>query len=150
MQYWIMKSEPQAYSIDDLKRDGVEPWDGIRNYQSRNFMRDGMKVRDQCLFYHSSCPEPGVAGIMTVASRAYPDPTQFDKKSNYYDPKSAKDDPRWQLVDVKFKKKLSRIIPLAEIKQHPGLSDLILNRRGNRLSIMPVSAEHWKLILAME
>lgn len=150
MAYWLMKSEPDVYSIDDLKRDRVEPWDSIRNYQARNMMRDDMRIGDQIFFYHSSCDEPGIVGIMTVSSKPYPDPTQFDRKSKYFDPKSTPDNPRWQLVDVKFKRKLKRNITLRELKEHPGLGEFILNRRGNRLSIMPVSEDHWKLILAME
>jgi predicted RNA-binding protein with PUA-like domain len=150
MSNWLMKSEPDAYSIDDLARDRREMWDGIRNYQARNMMRDDMKVGDQVLFYHSNCKEPGVVGIAKVASKPYPDPTQFDPDSNYYDPKSEPDDPRWCLVDVKFIRKLKRTITLAEIKSHPGLTDMILVRKGNRLSIMPVSDDHYELILAME
>ena len=150
MAYWLMKSEPDVYSIDDLKRDRVEPWDSIRNYQARNMMRDEMRIGDQVFFYHSNCDEPGIVGIMTVASKPYPDPTQFDRKSKYFDPKSTPDNPRWQLVDVKFKRKLKRNITLRELKEHPGLGEFILNRRGNRLSIMPVSEDYWKLILAME
>jgi len=150
MAYWLMKSEPDAYSIDDLKRDRREPWDGIRNYQARNMMRDDMKIGDKVFFYHSNCKEVGVVGVMKVASKPYPDPTQFDPESNYYDPKSNPDDPRWCLVDVAYVKKLKRTISLAEIKAHPGLDDMILVRRGNRLSIMPVNEEHWNLILGME
>ena len=150
MAYWLMKSEPDVYGIDDLKRDRVEPWDSIRNYQARNMMRDEMRIGDQVFFYHSNCDEPGIVGIMTVASKPYPDPTQFDKKSKYFDPKSTRDNPRWQLVDVKFKRKLKRNISLKELKNHPALSDFILNRRGNRLSIMPVSEDYWNLILGME
>ncbi len=150
MAYWLMKSEPDDYSIDDLERDGREPWDGIRNYQARNMMRDDMKVGDKAFFYHSSCPEPGVVGIMTIASEAYDDPTQFDRKAKYYDPKSTRDNPRWQLVDVAFERKLARIIPLREIKANPKLDGMILTRRGNRLSITPVSAAHWNAILKME
>lgn len=149
MAYWLMKSEPETYSIEDLKRDRVEPWDGIRNYQARNMMRDDMKVGDSAFFYHSSCPEPGIVGVMTIASKPYPDPTQFDRKSKYYDPKSSKDDPRWQLVDVKFRRKFRRTIPLQDLKARPELGDLILNRRGNRLSIMPVSKDHWDIIMGM-
>jgi predicted RNA-binding protein with PUA-like domain len=149
MNYWLMKSEPEDYSIDDLERDGREPWDGIRNYQARNMMRDDMKVGDKVLFYHSNCKEPGVVGIARVASEPYPDPTQFDKKSKYYDEKSNKDDPRWVLVDVEFEKKLPRTVTLSEIKANDKLDDMILTRRGNRLSVMPVSAKHWKIILGM-
>ena len=150
MNYWLMKSEPDAYSIDDLERDKREPWDGIRNYQARNMMRDDMKIGDEVFFYHSNCKEPGIVGIMKVASEPYPDPTQFDKKSNYYDPKSPKDDPRWCLVDVEFVRKLERPIALSQLKAHPGLDGMILTRRGNRLSIMPVSDDHWDLILTLE
>ncbi len=150
MAYWLMKSEPDAYGIDDLKRDRREPWDGIRNYQARNMMRDDMKIGDTVFFYHSNCKEVGVVGVMKVASKPYPDPTQFDPESNYCDPKSNPDDPRWCLVDVAYVKKLKRTISLAEIKAHPGLDEMILVRKGNRLSIMPVSEEHWNLILGME
>ena len=150
MTNWLMKSEPDAYGIDDLKRDRREPWDGIRNYQARNMMRDDMQIGDKVFFYHSNCKDIGVVGVMKVASRSYPDPTQFDPESNYYDPKSNPDDPRWCLVDVQFVKKLSRTISLAEIKAHPGLDDMILVRKGNRLSIMPVSEDHWNLILGLE
>ena len=150
MAHWLMKSEPDAYSIDDLERDRREPWDGIRNYQARNMMRDDMKVGDDVFFYHSNCKEPGVVGIMKVASEAYPDPFQFDPESNYYDPKSDPESPRWLLVDVEFVRKLERTITLKEIKANPALDDMILTRKGNRLSIMPVSDEHWDAILDME
>ncbi len=145
-----MKSEPDSYSIDDLERDGREPWDGIRNYQARNMMRDEMRVGDQAFFYHSSCKVPAIVGIMRVASEAYPDPTQFDESSKYYDPKSSEEEPRWMLVDVEFERKLKRPIPLTELKEHPALDDFLLNRRGNRLSIFPVSKKHWRLILGLE
>ena len=145
-----MKSEPNDYSIDDLQRDGMEPWDGIRNYQARNMIRDDMKTGDTALFYHSSCPEPGVVGVMTIASAAYPDPTQFDPKSGHYDAKSKEEDPRWLLVDVKFGRKLERVITLKELKAHPALADFRLNMRGNRLSIFPVSKTHWDLVLGLE
>ncbi|MGB5163872.1 MAG: EVE domain-containing protein [Woeseiaceae bacterium] len=150
MSYWLMKSEPDTYSIDDLERDGREPWDGIRNYQARNMMRDDMKVGDKVFFYHSNCKEPGIVGIMTVASKPYPDATQFDPDSNYYDAKSNADDPRWCLVDVKFLRKTRRNITLTEMKAHPGLDDMILTRRGNRLSVMPVDKAHWDIILSLE
>jgi predicted RNA-binding protein with PUA-like domain len=150
MAYWLMKSEPDAYSIDDLKRDKREPWDGIRNYQARNMMRDDMKVGDKVFFYHSACKEPGVVGTMKVASKPYPVPTQFDTKSKYYDPKSNPDEPRWCLVDVAYVKKLKRLISLTEIKSNPALDDMVLVRRGNRLSIMPIDEEHWQIILGME
>jgi predicted RNA-binding protein with PUA-like domain len=145
-----MKSEPDVYSIDDLQRDGREMWDSIRNYQARNMMRDDMRIGDDVFFYHSNCKEPAVVGIMKVASEPYPDPVQFDESSRYFDPKSSKDNPRWVLVDVEFVRKLDKPITLAEIKAHPGLDDMILTRRGNRLSIMPVDKKHWDLILTLE
>ena len=145
-----MKSEPDAYGIDDLARDKREPWDGIRNYQARNMMRDDMKIGDEVFFYHSNCKEPGIVGIMKVASEPYPDPTQFDRQSKYYDPKSNKDDPRWILVDVEFVRKFDRTITLAEIKEAKGLDGLILTRKGNRLSIMPIEKQHWSRLLRME
>ncbi len=144
-----MKSEPEDYSIDDLKRDGREPWDGIRNYQARNMMRDDMRIGDTVFFYHSNCKEPGIVGIARVASEPYPDPTQFDPKAKYFDPKSDKDNPRWMLVDVEFVRKLKRSITLAKIKAQPGLEDMILTRKGNRLSIMPIDRKHWDLILSL-
>ena len=150
MNYWLMKSEPDAYSIDDLERDGREMWDGIRNYQARNMMRDDMRVGDEAFFYHSACKEPAIVGIMKVASEPYPDPTQFDPESNYFDAKSTRDDPRWWLVDVEFVRKLSRPLPLAELKAHPEFDGMILTRRGNRLSIMPVEKRHRDQILDLE
>ncbi|MDJ0908876.1 MAG: EVE domain-containing protein [Woeseiaceae bacterium] len=150
MAFWLMKSEPDAYSIDDLKRDKREPWDGIRNYQARNMMRDDMRVGDKVFFYHSNCKEPGVVGIMKVASKPYPDPTQFDPDAKYYDAKSDPDNPRWILVDVAYVKKLKRTITLTEIKAHPELGDMVLTRKGNRLSIMPVTEDEWEIILGME
>jgi len=145
-----MKSEPDVYSIDDLQRDGREMWDSIRNYQARNMMRDEMRIGDEVFFYHSNCKPPAIAGIARVASEPYPDPTQFDKKSRYFDAKSSKDDPRWILVDVEFVRKFRKPITLSDIKAHAGLEDMILARRGNRLSIMPVEKGHWDLILDME
>ena len=150
MAYWLMKSEPDVYSIDDLERDGREKWDCIRNYQARNMMRDDMRIGDEIFFYHSNCKEPAIAGIAKVASKPYPDPTQFDENSRYFDPKSSRDEPRWILVDVEFVRKLKRPIRLVDIKAHPGLEDMILVRRGNRLSIMPVEKKHWDLILTLE
>ena len=145
-----MKSEPDAYSIDDLERDGREMWDGIRNYQARNMMRDEMAIGDEVFFYHSNCKVPAIVGISRVVSEPYPDPTQFDPDSKYHDPKSDSENPRWCLVDVEFVRKLEQPITLAELKAHPGLDGMILTRRGNRLSIMPVSDEHWDLILTLE
>jgi predicted RNA-binding protein with PUA-like domain len=150
MAFWLMKSEPDVYRIDDLKRDKREPWDSIRNYQARNMMRDDMKVGDKIFFYHSNCDEIGIVGIMKVASKPYPDSTQFDPKSRYCDPKSDPNDPRWMLVDVAFVKKFKRTISLAELKNQASLDEMILVRKGNRLSIMPVSEEHWNIILGME
>ena len=148
-QYWLMKSEPGEYSIDDLKRDGEAPWYGVRNYQVRNFMRDGMRPGDAVLFYHSSCPEPGVAGLAEVASDPYPDATQFDPKSVYYDPKATKEKPRWTLVDVKFKKCFKRVVSLATLREEKRLADLIILRPGNRLSITPVTEKEFEVIAAL-
>ena len=146
-RYWLMKSEPNECSIDDAlaapKR--TVPWTGVRNYQARNFMRDDMQPGDGVLFYHSSCPEPGIAGIAQVASGVRPDPTQFDPDSPYYDPKSDPANPRWLLVDVKAVRK-TRLLGLPELRATPALADLILLRRGNRLSITPVDKAHWDLI----
>jgi predicted RNA-binding protein with PUA-like domain len=150
MAYWLMKSEPDVFGIDDLKSVRREPWDGVRNYQVRNMMRDDMRKGDLAFFYHSNCKEPGIVGLMTVASAAYPDPTQFDPDSKYYDPKSDPDNPRWLLVDVRYKRKLKRTISLAELKARDDLDGFWLTRRGNRLSVMPVSDEHWQTILSLE
>lgn len=151
-RYWLMKSEPDAFSIDDLQRVGVEPWNGVRNYQARNFMRDGMNVGDGVLFYHSNTKVPGITGTATVASGAYPDETQFDRKSPYYDPKASREEPRWQLVDIAFERKLARTISLDEIKQHADRlgDEFALIRRGNRLSVFPVSAAQYKFLLSLE
>jgi len=148
--YWLMKSEPNDYSIDDLESDKNEPWDGIRNYQVRNMIRDDMKVGDRAFFYHSSCKVPSVVGIMMILSDAYPDPTQFDPGDKHFDKKSKPEDPRWLLVDVEFERKLQRPITLKELKDHPALSAFRLNQRGNRLSIFPVDEQHWDLILGLE
>ena len=150
MRHWLMKSEPDAFSIDDLERVGTEPWNGVRNYQARNFMRDGMRPGDGVLFYHSNCREPGVVGIAEVASEAYPDPTQFDPASDYFDPKSKPEQPRWLLVDVHFRRKLARTITLAELREEPKLDGFLLLQRGSRLSVLPVTPAQWKAILALE
>jgi predicted RNA-binding protein with PUA-like domain len=150
MNYWLMKSEPDTFSIDNLKQKKREAWDGVRNYQARNFMRDGMRVGDGVFFYHSNCAEPGIAGLAEVASDAYPDPSQFDPKSKYFDSGSSRDNPRWMLVDVKFVKKLKRVITLDELKTHSKLEGMTLLRKGNRLSVMPVDAAEWKYILGLE
>ena len=150
-RYWLMKSEPDAFSIDDLQRVGTEPWTGVRNYQARNNMR-AMQVGDGVLFYHSSCDVPGIVGVATVASAPYPDPTQFDKKSDYHDPKATREQPRWELVDVTFERKLKRTIPLEEIRQHTDAlgEGFALTQRGSRLSVLPVTAAQWKLLLSLE
>ena len=151
-RHWLMKSEPDAFSIDDLQRVGTEPWNGVRNYQARNFMRDGMKEGDGVLFYHSNAKVPGIAGIARVASAAYPDETQFDPASPYHDPKASREQPRWFLVDVAFERKLARTIPLEEIKRHADAlgEGFPLTARGNRLSVFPVTAAQWKLLLSLE
>ena len=143
-----MKAEPAEFSIDDLVRTQTVPWFGVRNYQARNYMRDLMKVGDDVLFYHSSCPEPGIVGLCKVSSAAYPDDTQFDKKSKYFDPKATRENPRWMLVDVKLVKK-TRLISLVEMREAPELADMITLKRGNRLSITPVTAAEWKAVVKM-
>ena len=147
MRYWLMKSEPSDVSIDDLAARPKQsvPWYGVRNYMARNFMRDGMGIGDGVLFYHSSCPEPGIAGLAQVASHAYPDATQFDKKSKYFDPKATAEAPRWVHVDVQLVRK-TRLVHLAELREHKALEDLIILKRGNRLSITPVTLPEWKYI----
>ena len=146
-QYWLMKSEPEECSIDDaLAAPGATvPWTGVRNYQARNFMRDAMQVGDGVLFYHSSCPQPGIAGLARVASGTRPDPTQFDLASPYFDPKSSLDNPRWLLLDVQALQK-TRLIGLPELRASPELADLLILQRGNRLSITPVTPAHWQFI----
>ena len=148
--YWLMKSEPSEVSVDDALAapSATVPWTGVRNYQARNFMRDKMRVDDGVLFYHSSCAEPGIVGIGRVASTAYPDPTQFDRKSHYYDEASRREEPRWMLVDVQVLRK-TRTLGLPELRATPGLEDLIVLRKGNRLSITPVEPRHWRLIEKM-
>ncbi|CAN5719885.1 EVE domain-containing protein [soil metagenome] len=146
--YWLMKSEPEECSIDDnlAAPNSTVAWVGVRNYQARNFMRDGMKVGDGVLFYHSSCAEPGIVGVARVASDAYPDPTQFDAKSPYYDPKSKREEPRWLLLDVRAERK-TRVLGLPEMREIPALADMVVLRKGNRLSITPVEGAHWQLIV---
>jgi predicted RNA-binding protein with PUA-like domain len=142
---WLVKSEESDYSIDDLARDGRTPWTGVRNYEARNLMREKMKVGDPVLYYHSNAAPSGVVGLARVASEAYPDPTQFDRTSRYFDPKSSPEDPRWWLVDIEFVEKLGRIVPLAEIREHPRLRELTLLKRS-RLSVQPVGATELQLI----
>ena len=150
MRYWLMKSEPDELSIDDLARAPKQttPWFGVRNYVARNFMRDDMKLGDWAFFYHSSCPEPGIAGIVEVSALAYPDASQFDRKSPYFDAKATRAAPRWFNVDVKFVEKL-RFISLAELRAQPKLANLVTLKRGNRLSITPVDAADWNFIVKL-
>jgi predicted RNA-binding protein with PUA-like domain len=147
MHFWLMKSEPNEFSIDDLvrARGQTTPWVGVRNYQARNFMRDEMRIGDRAFFYHSSCPEPGIAGIVEIVKLAYPDATQFDAKSAYYDAKSRRDIPRWVHVDVKLVKK-TRLVTLPMLRAARGLEDMVTLRRGNRLSITPVTPAEWKIV----
>ena len=148
--YWLMKSEPDVFSIEDLKNAPrkTEAWDGIRNYQARNFMRDDMQKGDLVFFYHSNCPEPGIVGLAEIASKAaYPDPTQFDRKSRYHDPKSDPENPRWLLVDVRYKKKFRQPVTLKAIKEHKVLKDMMVAQRGMRLSIQPVDKKHADIVL---
>jgi predicted RNA-binding protein with PUA-like domain len=149
MNYWLMKTEPDEFSIDDLAKRKTEPWGGVRNYQARNYMRE-MQRGDGVLFYHSSCDVPGVVGIAEVSKTAHDDPTQFDKKSDYFDPKSKPEAPRWSSVEVKYKRKLKRNITLTELKTKRELHELILLRPGNRLSVLPVSKKDWDFILQLE
>jgi predicted RNA-binding protein with PUA-like domain len=148
MNYWLMKSEPDVFSFQDLKKrpKQTEPWNGVRNYQARNFMRDEMKEGDLVLFYHSSCEIPGVAGIAKVSSKPYPDQTQFDKRSEYYYPKATLEYPRWFLVDVSFAEDLKKYVSLVELKHQKNLSEMRLLQRGNRLSILPVTKDEFHLI----
>ncbi len=148
MKHWLMKSEPDAFSITDLQRTTTEPWSGVRNYQARNFMRDDMRVDDKILLYHSNANPSGVAGLATVASAAYPDATQFDVGSDYFDPKATLQSPRWFLVDVRFSKIFPRTIPLAELRLIPDLVDMLLFQRS-RLSVQPVEPRHYRLIAAL-
>jgi len=150
MQYWLMKSEPDEVSIDDVMsaKGKTVPWFGVRNYQARNFMRDAMKVGDGVLFYHSSCPEPGIAGIAEVVSGPYPDATQFDPKSPYYDAKATQEQPRWISVDVKGVRK-TRLLSLAEMRTLPQLEDMVVLQKGSRLSITPVTPAQWKHVMAL-
>ncbi len=149
MAYWLMKSEPDTYSIDDLIRQGAGMWEGCRNYTVRNFFRDKFAVGDLALFHHSNADPSGVVGVMRVVKTAYADPTQFDPKSEYYDPKATVDPPRWLAVDVEFVEKFDRTIPLAEVKAHPILGQMQVCRNGQRLSVMPVEPEEWETLMAL-
>ena len=150
MRHWLMKSEPDVFGIDDLAKEPgrTAAWWGVRNYQARNFMRDDMSVGDLAFFYHSSCAEPGIAGLMKVAKKAYPDITQFDPASEYHDPKSTPEAPRWMYVDMKLVKK-TRLVPLAELRAHPELASLRILQRGNRLSITPIEPAEWAFIAGL-
>jgi predicted RNA-binding protein with PUA-like domain len=152
MNYWLMKTEPSVYGIDHLAAEPnrTDHWDGVRNYQARNMMRDQMKLGDQVFLYHSNCKEPGIVGIMEVVREGYPDHTAWDPESRYHDPKSTPDNPRWFMVDVKLVRPTRRTIPLTELKRFPELEDMPLVRKGNRLSVMPVTAEQWDFILGIE
>ena len=152
MNYWLLKSEPSEFSIDDLAQrpQQTEPWDGVRNYQARNMMRDQMKKGDLAFYYHSNSEPPGIVGIIEIVREGYPDDTAFDPGDKHFDPKSNSAQPRWFRVDVKLVRKLKRLIPLAELREQPELAELALIRKGNRLSIMPVTAEQWEYILSLE
>lgn len=152
MNHWLMKSEPDVFGMEHLIKapKKTTTWDGIRNYQARNMIRDDMRKGDLAFFYHSNCPEPGIVGIMKITREGYPDFTAFDSREKYFDPKSDPSNPRWYMVDVRHVRKLKRVITLAELKTHKQLDDLPLLRRGNRLSVMPVSEAHWNYILSLE
>ena len=152
MNYWLMKSEPDVFGIEHLKKmpKKTEHWDGVRNYQARNMMRDEMKKGDQVFFYHSNCAEPGIVGIMEVVREGYPDFTAFDPEQKYYDPKSDPDNPRWYMVDIRYKRMTKRLISLRELKGYKALEDCPLVRKGNRLSIMPLNKKQWDFILKLE
>lgn len=151
MNYWLMKSEPDTFGIEHLKKrpKKTEPWDGVRNYQARNMMRDEMKVGDQAFFYHSNCVEPGIVGIMDIVKAGYPDITALDPDSKYYDPKASAENPRWYRVDVKFRQQFASVISLQAMKHYPELEGMAVLARGSRLSITPVSVQQWKFILGL-
>ena len=154
MSHWLLKSEPATFSIDDLAAQPgkTSAWDGVRNYQARNMLRDSIKKGDTAFFYHSSCEVPGIAGIVRVVKGGYPDKTAFDRKHHHYDPESKPDAPRWYVVDVKLERRFKRIVTLDELKRHAGdeLSNLAVLRRGNRLSVTPVSQREWDFVLTLE
>ena len=149
VRYWLMKSEPDVFSIDDLARDGVTPWEGVRSYQARNLLRDELRVGDGVLFYHSSTQPPGVAGIAEVVHESYPDRTAFDPKSPYFDPKSTQDNPRWFVVDVRFVERFPAVVPLAVLHMTPGLENMVVLKRGMRLSVQPVTEDEWRIVVAL-
>jgi predicted RNA-binding protein with PUA-like domain len=150
MNFWLLKSEPSTFSIDDLKNrpDGRDHWDGVRNYQARNHLR-AMRTGDLAFFYHSSCARPGIVGIMRIVREAYPDPSALDPESPYHDPRASADDPRWVMVDVEYQQHVDPLISLDELRRHPELEGMIILRRGNRLSVTPVSADEWRFICSL-
>jgi predicted RNA-binding protein with PUA-like domain len=150
MQFWLMKSEPETYSIDDLKEFQTDHWDGIRNYQVRNFFRDQMKIGDKAFFYHSNCKEPGIVGLMEIASEAYPDHTAFNSKEKYFDAKSDPENPRWLMLDVIYIRHTKRNITLSELRDHSSLKEMRLLQKGNRLSVIPMTKKEWDYILGLE
>lgn len=147
MRYWLMKSEPDVFSVDDLaaRSNRTEPWTGVRNYQARNYMRDAMRPGDLAFFYHSSCPQPGIAGIVEIASAAYPDASQFERAGEYYDPAATREKPRWFNVDVRLVRK-TRLVSLQELRSRRELASMLVLKRGNRLSITPVTAREWRAV----
>ena len=147
--YWLMKSEPDVFSIDDLLRDGATTWEGVRNFTARNFMRDGMKLGDLVLYYHSNAEPSGVAGIAKVHALAYPDPTQFDKKSDYFDPTAKKDDPRWLMVEVAFVEKFPKVVSLETLKKDKSLAKMLVVQKGQRLSVQPVDKKHFDRVVTL-
>jgi predicted RNA-binding protein with PUA-like domain len=150
-QYWLFKSEPDSFSIDDLKNSphGLSTWDGVRNYQARNMLRDDIKLGDEVLFYHSSTKPPGVAGICRIVKSGYPDPTALDSGSDYFDPRATRDNPIWYAVDVTFVYKFPKLVPLTKLKETPGLEEMMVTKRGSRLSIQLVTAREWKIVLGL-
>ena len=148
-KYWLMKCEPGSYSIDDLKRDGTTFWDGVRNYQARNSMRDDMKPGDLAFFYHSNAEPPGIAGVMEIIKEGYPDHTQFDPNDIHFDPKASPDNPRWMMVDVKFVSKFDTLIPLNELKETKGLEEMVVTKKGSRLSVQPVTKKEWNIVTSL-
>jgi predicted RNA-binding protein with PUA-like domain len=154
VHYWLLKSEPTTFGIDDLERapKRTTAWDGVRNYQARNMIRDDMRAGDQAFFYHSSCEVPGIAGIVEITKAGYPDPTAFDRRHAHYDPESVRANPRWFMMDIRLERKLARMITLEELRAHAAkeLKGLVLLRPGNRLSVMPVTSAHWKFICSLE
>jgi predicted RNA-binding protein with PUA-like domain len=149
MNYWLMKSEPDCYSIEDLEREGVNMWEGCRNYVVRNYFRDSMEIGDLAFFHHSNADPSGIAGTMEIVSEAYPDPTQFDPESDYFDPKSDPENPRWLLRDVRFRSRYPKVISLAELRAVPGLEEMSVLKKGQRLSVMPVTEAEWKIVEEM-